>query len=80
MTGEQEIRDIILRIFLDNNIQHRLDLPRGFFAQFNKRNEVVRKQASFYKFENAEYRIICAIYVIPEEYFKLYRIYYETRD
>ena len=37
------MRDILLRIFLDNDIQHRLDLSGEFFAQFNKRNEALCK-------------------------------------
>ena len=37
------MRDILLRIFLDNDIQHRLDLSGEFFAQFNKRNEAFHK-------------------------------------
>ena len=31
--GEQELRDILLRIFLDNNMQHRMDLSGEFLAQ-----------------------------------------------
>ena len=52
--GEREMRDILLRIFLDNNIQHKLDLSGQFFAQSNKRNEAVRKQVGLYEFENIE--------------------------
>ena len=76
--GEREKRDILLRIFLNIDIQHRLDLSREFFAQFNKRNEAVLKQVGLYEFENVEHGIICVIYVNPKEYFELYGIYYET--
>ena len=70
--GEREMRDILFRIFLDNNIQHRLHLSWKFFAQFNKRNEAVRKQIGLCEFENVERGIICAICVNPKEYFELY--------
>ena len=76
--GEQEMRDILLRIFLDNDIQHRLHLSGDFFAQFYKKIEAVRKQVSFYEFDNIEHGIICAICISPKEYFELYGIYYET--
>ena len=71
-------RGILLRIFLDNDIQHRLDLSGEFFAQFNRRNEAVRKQVGLYEFENVEHGIICTICVNPNEYFELYGIYHET--
>ena len=70
--GEREMRDILLRIFLDNNIQHRLHLFGTFFTQLSKRNEAVRKQIGLCKFENVESGIICAIFVNPKEYFDLY--------
>ena len=70
--GEREMRDILLRIFLDNNIQHRLHLFGTFFAQLSKRNEAVRKQIGLCRFENVESGIICAIFVNPKEYFDLY--------
>ena len=76
--GEPEMRGILLRIFLDNDIQHRLDLSGDIFAQFKKRNEAVREQVGLYKFENVQHRIICTICVDPKDYFELYRIYYET--
>ena len=72
------MRGILLRIFLDNDIQHRLDLSGEFFAPFNKRNEAVRKQVGLYEFENIEHGIICAICVNPKGNFELYKIYYET--
>ena len=70
--GEREMRDILLRIFLDNNIQHRLHLSGTFFTQLSKRSEAVRKQIGLCKFENVESGIICAIFVNPKEYFDLY--------
>ena len=70
--GDREMRDILFRIFLDNNIQHRLHLSGEFFAQFNKRNEAVRKQIGLCEFENVESGIICAICVNPKEYFELH--------
>ena len=39
--GEQEMRDILFKIFLDNKIRQRLDLSSKFFEQFGKRNEAV---------------------------------------
>ena len=59
--GEQEMRDILLKIFLDNEIHQRLDLSGEFFEQFGKRDEAVRKQVKLYEFENIEQGIICAI-------------------
>ena len=76
--GEREMSDILLTIFLDNDIQHRLDLSGEFFAQFSKRNEAVHKQVGLYEFENVEHGIICAICINPKEYFEIYGIYYET--
>ena len=70
--GDREMRDILFRIFLDNNTQHRLHLSGEFFAQFNKRNEAVRKQIGLCEFENVESGIICAICVNPKEYFELH--------
>ena len=73
--GEREMRNILLRIFLDNDIQHRLLLSGDFFAQFNKKIEAVRKQISLYEFDNVEHGIICAICISYKEYFELYGIY-----
>ena len=75
---EQEMRDILLWIFLDNDIQQRFNLSGKFFAQFNKRNEAVHKQVDLYEFENVEHGIICVICINPMEYFELYGIYYKT--
>ena len=66
------MRDVLLRIFLENNIHQRLDLSRDFFDQFNMRNEAMRKQVGLYEFENIEHGIICTICVNPKEYFELY--------
>ena len=76
--GEREMSDILLTIFSDNDIQHRLDLSGDFFAQFSKRNEAVHKQVGLYEFEDVEHGIICAICINPKEYFEIYGIYYET--
>ena len=69
--GEPEMRDILLRNFLDNDIQHRLDLSGDIFAQFKKRNEAVREQVGLYEFENVQHGIICTIFVDPKDYFEL---------
>ena len=74
---EREMRDVLLRIFLDNEIHQRLDLPGKFFAQFNKRNETIGKQVGLYEFKNVEHSIICTICLNPKEYFELYGIFYE---
>ena len=76
--GEREMRDVLFRIFLENDIHQRLNLCSEFFDQFNMRNEAVRKQVGLYEFKNIEYSIICAICVNPKEYFELYGILYET--
>ena len=76
--GEREMRDILLIIFLENDIQHRLDLSGEFFEQFDKRNEAVRKQVGLCEFENIEHGIVCPFCVNPKEYFELYGILYET--
>ena len=65
--GEREMRDILLKIFLDNNIHKRLDLSNEFFEQFNKQNLAVRKQVGLYEFENIEHEIVCAICVNLKE-------------
>ena len=76
--GEREMRDILIKIFLDNDIHHMLDLSVEFFEQFGKRKEAIQKLVGLYEFENIEQGIICTICVNPKEYFELYGIYYET--
>ena len=71
------MRDIVLKIFLDNKIHHRLDLSREFLSSAEK-SEAVHKQVGLYKFENIEQGIIYVICVNPKEYFELYGIYCET--
>ena len=65
--GEMKMRDILLKIFLDNDIHKRLDLSNKFFEQPDKRNLVVRKQVGLYKFENIEHGIVCTICVNPKD-------------
>ena len=74
--GEREMRDVLLRIFLDNEIYLRLD--GEFFGKFGKRNEAIRELVGLYEFENIEHDIVCTICVNPKEYFELYGILYET--
>ena len=76
--GEREMRDILIKIFLDNYIHHMLDLSVEFFEHFGKRKEAIQKLVGLYEFENIEQGIICTICVNPKEYFELYGIYYET--
>ena len=71
-------RNVLLKVFLDNDIHKRLDLSSEYFEQFNKHNVSIRKKVSFCEFENIEHGIICAIYVNLKEYFQLYGIFYET--
>ena len=74
----QIIKIFPFKIFLDNDIRHRLYLSGEFFEQFGKLNEVIRKQVGLYEFENIEQGNVCAICVNLKEYFELYGIYYET--
>ena len=74
--GKREMRDILLRIFLDNDIRKRLDLSSEFFTQFGKQNPAVRKQVGLYEFEKID--IICAICVNPKEYLEMYGILFEA--
>ena len=76
--GERQMRDILIQIFLENDIPSRLDLFGEFFEQFGKRNEAFRKQFGLYEFENIEQGIICALCINPKEYFEFCFIYYET--
>ena len=69
---------LFIKIFLDNDIHHMLDLSVEFFEQFGKRKEAIQKLVGLYEFENIEQGIICTICVNPKEYFELYGIYYET--
>ena len=78
--GKQEMTDIILKIFLENDIQHRLNLSGEFFKHFDKGNEAVHKQVSLYEFENIEHGFVCIVDVNPKEYFKFYVILYETNN
>ena len=63
---ETKMREILLKIFLDNDIHKRLDLSSKFFEQFGKRNESIRKQVGLYEFESIEHGILCAICVNPK--------------
>ena len=72
--GERGMRNILLKIFLDNDIHKRLDLSNEFFEQSDKPSLAVRKQVGLYEFENIEYGIVCAICVNPKEYLELYGI------
>ena len=76
--GEREMRDVLLRIFLENDIHQRLDLSSEYFDHFNTRNEAMRKQVGLREFDNIERGLICAICVNQKEYFELYGILYET--
>ena len=49
---ERGMREVLLKIFLDNNIPKRLNLSSNVFDQFGKRNERIRKQVGLYEFEN----------------------------
>ena len=69
---ERGMREVLLKIFLDNNIPKRLNLSSNVFDQFGKRNERIRKQVGLYEFEN-----IC---VCPKEYFELHGILYEVNE
>ena len=53
--GEEEMREVLLKIFSDNNNHKRMDLSSEFFEQIGKRNESIRKQVGLYKFENIEH-------------------------
>ena len=41
--GEKEMRDVLLRIFLDNEIHLRLDLSSKFFDMFETRNKFCKR-------------------------------------
>ena len=75
--GEKEIRDILLKIFLGNDIHKRLDLSNEFFERFDKRNLAVRKQVGLYEFENIEHGIVCAICVNRKEFLEVYGILFD---
>ena len=72
---ETEIRDVLLRIFLDSKIHLRLNLSGEFFERFGKRNNSIRKQVALSEFENIEHSITCRICVNPKEYFQLCGIF-----
>ena len=76
--GVREMREVMLKLFLENDIYYRTDSSHEFFEQFEKRNKKVRKQVGLYEFENIEHGIICSINVNPKEYHELYGIMYET--
>ena len=75
--GERELRNVLLKVFLDNDIHKRLERSSEYFEQFNKRNVSIRKQIGLYEFENIEHGIICGICICPKEYFELHCIFYE---
>ena len=76
--GEREVSNVLLRIFLDNEIYLRLDLSGKYFEKFGKGNDATRQRVSLCEFENIEHGIICKICVNPKEYFELYGILYES--
>ena len=76
--GEREMREVLLKIFLDNDIHKMLDLSSEFFEQFGKRIENITKQVGLYELENIENGKINAICVNLKEYFELYGILYEV--
>ena len=65
-SGEREMRNVMLKGFLENDICDWLDSSNELFDQFNKRDVSVRKQVDLFEFENIEHRIICAIKVFYE--------------
>ena len=67
--GERKMREVLLKIFLDNDIDKRLDLSSEFCEQLIKRNESIRKHVGLYEFKNIERKIMCAICVNAKEYF-----------
>ena len=71
------MRNILLKIFLDNDIDKRLDLSNKFFEQFNKQNLAVKKHVGLYEFENIEHGIVCALCVNPKEYLEVYAILFD---
>ena len=76
--GVREVSDVLLRIFLDNQICLRLDLSGKFFDKSGKGNAATRKQVGLCQSENIEHGIICTICVNPKKYFELYGILRET--
>ena len=74
---EREMRDILLKMFLDNDTHKRLDLCNEFLEQFDQRNLAVRKQVGLCAFENIEHGIVCAICVNPKEYLEFYVILFD---
>ena len=56
-SDEREMREVMLKVFLENDIYYRIDFSHEFFEQFEKRNEKVRKQVGLYEFENIEHGI-----------------------
>ena len=75
--GERKMKDILLKIFLDNDIHKRLNLSNEFFEQFDKRNLAVRKQVGVYEFENIKHGIVCTICVNSKEYLEVYGILFD---
>ena len=78
--GEREMKDILLKIFLGNDIHKRLDLSKEIFEQFNKQNLAVRKQVGLYEFENIEHGIVCTICVNPKKYLEVYAILFDINE
>ena len=65
--GQQEMRDIFLRIFLEHNIQYRLDLSwkfsdkfelYGTFYETNKKHKGTRKGTNGMEFDNYASRML----------------------
>ena len=65
--GETGMREILLKIFLDQNIHRRLNLSSDFFEQFDKRDERIRKHVVLYQFENIEHGIMKNIRKLEKE-------------
>ena len=66
--GERKMRDILLKIILDNDIHKWLDLSNEFFEQFNKRNKLLERSSvsTSSKISNTE--------LLPQGYLEVYGI------
>ena len=72
--GEREMRNVMLKFFLENENYNRLDTSHDFFNHFNK----IVVKVGLYDFDSVEHGIICAVNVNPKEYHELCGILHRT--
>ena len=68
--SEQDSRNIIFEVTVQNEILERLDVSDDFWQQFGVPNKALKKQVGFYEIKNLNKPNIITIAINPKEYFE----------